>query len=100
MKRCSRCKKAEARKGQRYCRLCTNAYKREHRKKHSMLSPEARFRATCRAYANVYKRRGKLTPQVCEICDEKKVQMHHEDYTKPLMVSWLCVECHTDLHHS
>lgn len=38
---------------------------------------------------------GKLTRQPCEICGEVKSHAHHEDYSKPLDVRWLC-----SLHHS
>lgn len=40
-------------------------------------------------------RDGKLAPQPCERCgDAIGVQAHHEDYTKPLDVNWLCPSCH------
>lgn len=40
-------------------------------------------------------RDGKLAPQPCERCgDAIGVQAHHEDYTKPLDVNWLCPPCH------
>ena len=43
---------------------------------------------------------GKLTrPSICESCfGEHFVEGHHEDYSKPLDVEWLCTECHIDLH--
>lgn len=98
-KPCSRCGKPQDRKGQRYCRLCHNAYQRETRPKYFELSKRDRFRSGARAYANVYKGRGKLVQQPCEVCASKvNIQMHHENYSKPLEVNWLCVECHTDLH--
>ncbi len=39
---------------------------------------------------------GKLTrPDNCESCfKECKPEAHHEDYSKPLEVDWLCTECH------
>lgn len=37
---------------------------------------------------------GKLTPQPCETCGKLKVQKHHEDYSRPLDVEWLCRKCH------
>lgn len=44
-------------------------------------------------------RAGKLTPQPCERCGHAiNVQAHHEDYTKPLDVNWLCPPCHGARH--
>lgn len=33
-----------------------------------------------------------------ENCGAAKVEGHHEDYTQPLMVTWLCLTCHAQLH--
>lgn len=44
-------------------------------------------------------RDGKLTKMPCEVCGVKEpVQAHHDDYSKPLDVRWLCVPCHA-AHH-
>lgn len=43
-------------------------------------------------------RDGKLKKLPCEICGSTKVQAHHEDYSKPLHVMWLCHKHHTELH--
>ncbi len=40
----------------------------------------------------------KLTKGTCEICKAKKVEAHHDDYTKPLKVRWLCRIHHAELH--
>lgn len=40
-----------------------------------------------------------LKPNFCENCGEKKdLQGHHEDYSKPLDVIWLCFLCHCKRH--
>jgi hypothetical protein len=40
-----------------------------------------------------------LKPTACSCCREKViVYAHHEDYSKPLDVIWLCRQCHNDLH--
>ena len=67
------------------------------RKTHS-LTAEQRHKDNCRSYAGVYKRRGYLKPELCERCEEPKVEMHHPDYDKPLEVVWLCRPCHLTLH--
>jgi hypothetical protein len=41
--------------------------------------------------------RGKLKRKPCKICGEK-AQAHHEDYSKPLEVTWLCQIHHAELH--
>jgi hypothetical protein len=41
---------------------------------------------------------GVLTPQPCEVCGKEKSQGHHEDYSKPLDVIWLCIRHHHDRH--
>ena len=70
---------------------------REWRNTHS-LNPEQRLKDNARSYAGVYLRRGKLDRKPCVICGSVNTQMHHEDYSKPLDVVWLCRECHMELH--
>lgn len=42
---------------------------------------------------------GKITQKPCEQCGDKKSEAHHEDYSKPLEVTWLCRKHHTAIHH-
>lgn len=41
---------------------------------------------------------GALIRCPCEVCGAIKVQAHHDDYSKPLAVRWLCVTHHA-AHH-
>lgn len=43
---------------------------------------------------------GKITkPNQCERCDSTEhIHGHHEDYSKPLDVVWLCPDCHGKRH--
>lgn len=34
----------------------------------------------------------------CEICGTTESQAHHEDYSKPFEVKWLCIEHHNQTH--
>lgn len=43
-------------------------------------------------------RDGRLIPQPCEVCGQAKVDAHHDDYSKPLDVRWLCRKHHTEHH--
>lgn len=43
-------------------------------------------------------RDGRLIRKPCEVCGVVKVQAHHEDYSKPLEVVWLCVKHHRERH--
>jgi hypothetical protein len=45
------------------------------------------------------KLRGKVTPQPCEVCGATKIEAHHDDYSKPFEVRWLCRVHHTAIHH-
>jgi hypothetical protein len=42
---------------------------------------------------------GQLVRKNCEGCgSDKRVEMHHHDYSKPLEVKWLCSKCHGAEH--
>ena len=51
-----------------------------------------------RTLAGAAKRRGELVPEPCRSCGAANVEMHHEDYAKPLDVQWLCRSCHLKVH--
>jgi hypothetical protein len=43
-------------------------------------------------------KRGELLRQPCEICGGSRVDAHHDDYSKPLEVRWLCPVHHAARH--
>jgi hypothetical protein len=43
---------------------------------------------------------GRLIRQPCEVCGtNERVQAHHDDYSKPLEVRWMCFKCHRERAH-
>jgi hypothetical protein len=90
----------ESRPGQRNCKACHAKYTREWRKTHR-LTGIARIKSNIRSIARVYLRRGKIIIAPCEVCGiQKNIEMHHDDYSKPLSIRWLCKKHHTEHHNN
>lgn len=53
-----------------------------------------RLKNNARAYVHVYLKRGKIQRGPCEVCGNPDTQSHHDDYSKPLEIRWLCREHH------
>jgi hypothetical protein len=70
---------------------------REWRKTHPLVG-DARRRANCRSYTHVLVARGHLTKGPCEVCGISDVEAHHDDYSDPRRVRWLCVAHHRGVH--
>lgn len=51
-----------------------------------------------RSIVNNHIKLGKLTRKPCEKCGEPKSHAHHDDYSRPLDVKWLCRKCHGNHH--
>lgn len=94
---CTNCGAAHERAHSRYCLECHAAYMREWRKANPMTAAQ-RARDTARSYANAYKKRGKIVQAPCCVCSSPDSQMHHPDHELPLVVIWLCRECHLAWH--
>ena len=45
-------------------------------------------------------RDGELVKKRCEVCGAEKVDAHHDDYSKPLDVRWLCRKHHAEHHRN
>lgn len=80
-----------------YCKRCTAVRNREYRAKRP-LEGEAWLKAKARSYLHAYVQRGKIVKGLCADCGKADVQAHHEDYSKPLEVIWLCLDCHRKRH--
>lgn len=58
---------------------------------------EKRLRARAKVGHAIRDRR--LVPLPCEICGDEMSEAHHNDYNKPLEVSWLCYKHHKEIHN-
>lgn len=97
--RCANEKTPSERVGQQsYCRKCKAKYERAWRKSHP-LTDDQRIKSNARSYASVYLKRGKINKTPCVDCGAAKVEMHHEDYSKPINVIFVCRQCHARRHH-
>lgn len=43
-------------------------------------------------------RDGRLVRQPCEVCGNPRTDAHHDDYSRPLDVRWLCRKHHGEQH--
>ena len=62
---------------------------------------KSKNRQKSRAQNKVYRalKSGELVKGACEVCCTKEgIHGHHDDYTKPLKVRWLCPLHHTATH--
>lgn len=66
------------------------------RKKIYYSNNKDKFKARRLAWWAIY--RGELVRQSCEKCGKEKTMAHHDDYSKPLDVRWLCSSCHVKHH--
>lgn len=83
------------------CKPCSPQYQtggkpeRAHKRRWTAANAEKRaaHKAVERALA-----RGELTRQPCERCGAANANAHHDDYSRPLAVMWLCQRHHAERH--
>ena len=68
------------------------AYYARYRAKH-------RVKIRARKQLNNAIKRGDILRLPCEICERSDAEGHHDDYTKPFDVKWLCKLHHEQHHH-
>lgn len=75
------------------CKTCNNEHKSKYIKRHPL-----RYKA--RATVNNALARGEICRSPCELCGNQSSEAHHDDYTKPLSIRWLCRKHHLEWHKS
>lgn len=81
----------------RYKEPDRHAYMVEKARQHKQLNPQ---KAHARRAVNNRKRYGQIVEQPCAFYGNPKVQAHHDDYSKPLDVVWVCFKCHREKYHN
>ena len=72
-------------------------YERSGRRPKRIVDPEQKRAWNALTSAVRY---GEIRRGPCEVCGtEEKVEAHHDDYSRPLDVRWLCRDHHEELHH-
>ena len=72
----------------------TEAYKEQQRLGQKRYKEKNREKVNAHAKVHYAVSTGKLTRLPCEVCGEEKTEGHHDDYSKPLEVRWLCRKHH------
>jgi hypothetical protein len=95
---CSNCgkEKEESQMNEGYCKSCKIFRKKQIR---PFRTEEQKFKDAVRKLTMAALKQGKITRQPCEICyTTDDVHAHHDDYSKPLDVRWLCRKHHNEHH--
>lgn len=103
MNECRECAKARSRRN----RLASIDYYRAYDRARGNRQSEAYLSEYREKYPRKYKahnkvnnaiRDKKLFREPCESCGAENSVAHHDDYSKPLDVRWLCQACHKQWH--
>lgn len=65
----------------------------EYRKK-----PRVKIKNMARWYTNHEIRAGRINREPCAMCNKEQAEAHHLDYNQPLLIVWLCPDCHRKVH--
>lgn len=79
-------------------RVSTEDGRRQEWERKRLYSRRDKLKKTVRAITRRAITGGLILPKPCERCGNEDVQAHHEDYTKPLEIVWLCKLCHGQRH--
>jgi hypothetical protein len=116
--RCSVCGEVKDCKQSGYCSACKRDAARDRRLEKKAANPNFaveerekrnerlerdelhRFKVAARVFTMRAINQGMLIRKPCEVCGLEKVDAHHDDYTKPLEVRWLCRKHHLEHHRN
>jgi hypothetical protein len=98
VRNCYRSSKVERAKYERarYQRPERRAYVQGMLKLHNVRHPD-RYKA--RSMVKRAVRNGRLIKSPCAYCGALEVQAHHDDYSRPLDIKWVCFACHRRHEH-
>jgi len=90
------------------CKVCDTVLNREWRRKNptKMYLKSRRhiekypYKQEARLLVKYAVKQGMLTRKPCEECGQKNTHAHHNDYSKPLEVVWLCPKHHSAVHYA
>jgi hypothetical protein len=89
------------RPGHRLCRTCkrkASSWAARPKESRDRLANEHRVHRNTYMAVQRGVRNGRLKRLPCEKCGILKTEAHHDDYSKPLDVRWLCRAHHAELH--
>lgn len=105
---CSKCKAADSRRYRAYRQVSQKdrdrfrawySANKEHLKDRRISDAYHRVKLLARSSLNNAVISGVVVRGCCEVCGaSENVEGHHDDYTKPLDVRWLCREHHKEVH--
>jgi hypothetical protein len=76
-----------------------NATRREYDRVRYWTDDEYRAKKKARNMVSIRLSRGTMTRGVCAMCGSREdARAHHNDYTRPLDVTWLCSRHHDIIH--
>jgi hypothetical protein len=94
--RCDECRKAHRLYCRKWARDNSESKNKRQRTTYNE-NPDARTKQLARTALNYRLTKGDIERQPCEICGAK-AEAHHDDYSKPFDVRWLCRAHHCELH--
>jgi hypothetical protein len=106
-KTCVICNKKYLRGGHLTCsKICRDIYNKEYFYKwaqknrgtrpYTYEKTEIKIKALREMHAAL--RKGTISRKSCNVCGDENSEGHHEDYTKPLDIIWLCKKHHMERH--